>query len=813
MPRMIAPPRSTTRPPDTHPVHASQLGADLTALGILLGVTAVIAWDLVAGGLRIGLDSSVFFYPMFHLLGDRLAAGDLLPGWNPHQFAGIPLAADPQSGWGYLPAMLFFALLPLALAAPVFAIAHLALAGFGLYAFARAVGIRPVGALTAAIAFEGSGFFRDRAVCCFAHVMVAAWLPLLLLGAERAVRARSWPARLGWWGLAGAALSQTLAGWLGQGAYYGLLLLGAYLLYRTVLAPPGLPTPIRPRIGQLLQHGGGVLTLGFGLAAAGLLPRLEYNGQSTLDGGYAGAVVGSFLNLNYAASRLLGPTGWYIGGSVAALALAAPLLARGRRGTLFWGVVAVGTLVLSSVATTPLHRLLYLLLPRFEALHRHYPDRALLVLYLALAMLAGIAVDLVVERPRGLVSLLAILGPFSGLVVGRWLDLPLPRDTVVAAAAILLLLGLWILGGAALRSGVVPAISVLVIAVDLFLSGRTVVASFPRVDIGSYYQPGGAGDFLQSSSATQPGRFFGFAPNVALGGPWPPAAYRHLFNDPAIAALLVNDRATMLGLDDLQGYNPLQLQRFADLLVVANGAAQEYREANVLPAGVSSPLLDLLGVRYAVVLAAPPDPNAIATLFAGWTPVFADTRTRILENPRALPRAWLVHQAQRVDRGGAIAPLATGAIDPRQVALVEGEIPELRPLVNSAAERVTFVEHQADQMRLTVDAESPGLLLIGEANYPGWKATVDGIPTPVLTADHLLRAVTVPAGRHTVELRFESRSLLIGTAMTLATLALLLAAIGGTLWYGRHRKTRSASLRRRAARGNRRLAHRATTGS
>ena len=810
---MIASPRSTAHPSDVIPVHASRLGADLTALGILLGVTAVIAWDLVAGGVRIGLDSSVFFYPMFHLLGDRLAAGDLLPGWNPHQFAGVPLAADPQSGWGYLLAMLLFALLPLTVAAPVFAIAHLALAGFGVYAFARNAGIGPVGALTAAVAFEGSGFFRDRAVCCFAHVMVAAWLPLLLLGVERAVRTRLWPARLGWWGLAGAALSQTLAGWLGQGSYYAIVLLGAYLVYRTVLAPPELPSPIRSRVGGLLLHGGGVLGVGFGLAAAGLLPRLEYNGQSTLEGGYTGAeaVVGGFLNLDDAASRLLGPTGWYIGGSVAALALAAPLLARGRRGTLFWGIVAVGTLVISSNATTPLHQLFYLLLPRFEALHRHYPDRALLVLYLALALLAGIAVDRLAERPRGPISLLAALTSVASLLLVRWLDTPIPRDTVIASVTVVVLLGVWILGGSTLRGIVVPAIMVLVVAVDLFLAGRTVVAKFPRVDLASYYQPGSAGDFLTTSATTTTARFFGFAPHVALGGPWPPAAYRYLFNDPGVAALLVNDRATVLGLDDLQGYNPLQLQRFADLLLAVNGTAQEYREANVLPAGVSSPLLDLLGVRYAVVMAAPPDPAAIAPLFAGWTPVFADTRIRILENPDALPRAWLVHQARRVDRGGAIAPLATGAVDPRQVALVEGDIPELWLPANLAAERVMVVEHGADQMRLAVDAQSPGILMIGEAAYPGWRATVDGVSTPVLTADHLLRAIAVPAGRHTIELRFESRSLEVGAAISVATLVLLLATIGGTLWFGRKGRARRSSMRFKAMRDHRTLAHRATT--
>ncbi|MDQ3856213.1 MAG: hypothetical protein M3281_07460, partial [Chloroflexota bacterium] len=64
----------------------------------------------------VGLDSSVFFYPMFSYLGQSLRAGDI-PQWNPWLLSGAPFAADPQSGWMYLPAMLLFTVLPLELAA------------------------------------------------------------------------------------------------------------------------------------------------------------------------------------------------------------------------------------------------------------------------------------------------------------------------------------------------------------------------------------------------------------------------------------------------------------------------------------------------------------------------------------------------------------------------------------------------------------------------------------------------------------------------------------------------------------------------
>ncbi len=76
----------------------------------------------------------------------------------------------------------------------------------------------------------------------------------------------------------------------------------------------------------------------------------------------------------------------------------------------------------------------------------------------------------------------------------------------------------------------------------------------------------------------------------------------------------------------------------------------------------------------------------------------------------------------------------------------------------------------------------PGLLLLSEVAYPAWRAYVDGEPREVLTADHLLRAVPIPAGERTVELRFESRALRFGVMISLVAflglLGLLAAAAG-----------------------------------
>ena len=76
-----------------------------------------------------------------------------------------------------------------------------------------------------------------------------------------------------------------------------------------------------------------------------------------------------------------------------------------------------------------------------------------------------------------------------------------------------------------------------------------------------------------------------------------------------------------------------------------------------------------------------------------------------------------------------------------------------------------------------VDAAADGLLVLGDAYYPSWQARVDGTPSEVYVAAGALRAVAVPAGRHSVEFQYASAALPLGAAVTGLTLLALAAAI------------------------------------
>ncbi|MCB9159083.1 MAG: YfhO family protein [Caldilineaceae bacterium] len=86
-------------------------------------------------------------------------------------------------------------------------------------------------------------------------------------------------------------------------------------------------------------------------------------------------------------------------------------------------------------------------------------------------------------------------------------------------------------------------------------------------------------------------------------------------------------------------------------------------------------------------------------------------------------------------------------------------------------------------MTVAVESDRPALLVLHDSNYPGWQATVDGAPAPILTTNVLFRGVFVPPGAHTVAFHFAPATWVNGLRISLAALALLLLVIAlGTTW-------------------------------
>jgi hypothetical protein len=535
---------------------------------------------------------------------------------------------------------------------------------------------------------------------------------------------------------------------------------------------------IRGRLLRCVLHGGAVLVFGFALAAFGVLPRLEYNALSNLAGGYPTEVRGrgGWSSMDYW-TLLLEPGVWYAGVGVLVLAVVAPLVARKRFAVPYFAALSLCALVLSGQGPTLLHSALYYLLPLFERLHPHDPDRILMLFYLGAALLAGAALSGLKERARENPSLL----------VPR---LPAGRNLAFALLALVVFADLFVADRATMA--------------EQDFSGPGWAVKTRKVDLAEYYSPSGAARFLQSKSEEEePFRYFGYDPELEerwhISSPM-------LFAEPRTRALEANARSMVMGLQNVQGYNPTHIARYDQFMEALNGDAQDYHFMDIFEKGLDSPLLNLLNVRYIIVPAHNSQENQRRGLqhslqpferFEGEHPtVYEDDQSKVLENPKALPRAWIVHSARQVASAKeALKLLSSEQVDPKQIALLEEQPPEgiSQPAEDPSAEQATLEDYEANRIKLKTSTGTAGLVVLSEVYYPAWKAYVDGKPAPIYVTDGLLRSVMVPAGEHEVELRYESWTLRVGILISVAAYAALVAlAVGAGVQYWRE-NVRSSS--------------------
>ncbi len=90
---------------------------------------------------------------------------------------------------------------------------------------------------------------------------------------------------------------------------------------------------------------------------------------------------------------------------------------------------------------------------------------------------------------------------------------------------------------------------------------------------------------------------------------------------------------------------------------------------------------------------------------------------------------------------------------------------------------VVSLERSATRITVHLDGRGGGFLLVNEGFDPGWTATIDGTPAPVVPANVAFRGVVLPPGARSVVLDYKPRAVKLGFELSAGALALLLAAL------------------------------------
>lgn len=732
---------------------------DIGAVALLIALTGLFYWRYLTPD---ELDRVYFprgdFTDHYYVYRDfafaELRAGRF-PRWMPCVFSGYPFQADPQSSLFYLPGLLnltaFLALrwghFPLR-AFELEAIAHVLLAGLFTHAFLRLTLRRTLAALLGAVVFAFGGYLTSYPPLQIAILESAIWLPLALLGMLQLHRTGRWLFGL----VTALAFAMSILAGNPQTytqVIYTTLAFGVYLAWRD-------RAPWRSAVVRLA----GPVVLAASLSTVQLIPSFEYARLSTrAQIPFAESGTGFPLEdvIQFVLTGLV--SHWqplYVGILPLGLALFAVFASPKHRRKAspqqdhwFWLGLGVVALALSFGARLVAFDLAYLGLPGY-ALFRSQERHAFLVSF-ALSVLAAYGAD-------------ALFGPLPARCRR------------------------WIIGWRRLMVWSVPAIFALLILV-VFLARHGIDPSdsgaLPHHVAALWLWVVGTAAVLQLRLTRPRRRHFvaGSALTLVLLDLFTlnrPINYTERYDLYPVTPILqpiLADTGPFRIQDDyrLRGHTAC-MHRLEEVWGIASIRLAHYDTfRNRTPEDVR---WKLLGVRYVVswreYLRPRPGGPAIPTAIIFQQGEGPDT-DYVHRLPGVQPWAWVVRDVQVAqDEDDLYRRLGDANFDPYRTAILWEPV-EATP--TDARDSVSVVEREPG--RLTIDAElgAPGLVVVSEITYPGWRAFLDGQPTRIYQADGVLRAVRVPAGSHRIEMRFDPLSFKLGaviSALSLAGLVVLL---------------------------------------
>lgn len=710
-----------------------------------------------------------YWLPMFCSVGRSLAAGHI-PAWTPYAMSGMPLAADPQSGWMSLPVMTLFTAFPCGAAIRLLVVFHPLLAGLGMYWFLRSEEVSRVTATIGGLVL-GLGIAGSRLPVVIRSPGALAWTAVTLAATSRCLRAGTWGSRLAWVAVAAVSWGQIAASHLTIGLLLGTGAVVAYVAARAFGRTGGQETSGRPTLGL-------VVVLAFAFVAvnlAYLLPRLAYSGSTNLSLGYGtlsriseqlvgtaspefpGFAAGPLWPLRFATVP-----GRFLGGLALTVSLAALWSKRHR-------AVALGFMMYGLVCYVgSLKWLMEMIPPRIRSLtlvdqYLHLPAWLGFGLFVALAVLVGLGLEAWREA-QGWRTRVAMLAP--GLVI--WLILPLAMGAPGVRMALFV-------------AGAVTGVAVL-------------VAAGKRPRLAFLLAPIVAVELVAGVLLDRPTRLFEpapglvqalFEPSSPVSGYLTPTAISRVlrrqddgryvtigrssgtrYSEPAA---LQNSESMLLEIPNVGGYHAIQLQRYWLFVRTLEPIPMKYNYA--IFAEPSPVVLDLLQINWQIV-------GPRVQIPAGTRPAARDGSWVLVRRNASIPRASVL-SAWRVvgSEDEARRRVGSASFDPRREVVLEEEPGLSNTPADGGPGRVRYEQLGPQAARLVVDAPRPSIVLVRNMWDPNWHAEVDGRPGRVLPANYIVQGVPVPAGRHTVVLTYDDPTIGYGMLGSGAALIGLLGAV------------------------------------
>ena len=753
-----------------------------------VAVVAFAIWPLT--DTIVPWDSKNQFYPMFRFLGDALRNGTV-PLWNPYQFGGYPSVADPQSLL-FVPTMLIFAFVAPHASMQVFdavVFAHLVIGAVGMIGLARRWRWHPSAGLLAAIVFMLGGAASSR-LQHTGMILSYAWYPLALWSLQAALDRRSLRLALVAGGLATLmAVGRDQVAFLLCFALVGAVLRQAFRsedwrAYMRARAPvvivAGLVTCAAMIVPILLAlqfvRDSNRPGIAYGMALVGsldpinLLTLLAPNLFGSLDNthDYWGPGAASFGGNDWTDPSV----DYLFAGTVPFVLLVWHGLAGRRlleRGARYFTLLMIAASLYAFGRHTALFGVIFDWMPGVSLYRR--PADASFLINIAVAFVSGYLLHRFIEegsphldlmRPRTAIPPIAtsigaawLIG--AGLAFARQaghLDKSLPR-LGVALALVAAVSAAIILLRAPRRRSLAAAVLVGATAGQLIwqnagsaLNAEPASRYAANAELPADQARGLAA--LRQDMATHLSS--GVDPRVevqGLDGPW-------------------QNAALIFKLQNTAGYNPLRIAAYERAIGVGESTNDpSLRSFPDTFRGYNSRLAALLGLGYLVVDRPINDlprhyPRPRATL------LFSSDRFYIYRlDGAAVPR---VHVAQRVipvdsddviDEGDIpdFDVSAETLVDQDDIAAVKNKaLVQDDTTVTAGApsgSTANIVDYADNHVSVVVDAARDGVLVLHDLAYPGWVATVDGRPAPILRADLLFRGVEITAGHHTVAFSFQ----------------------------------------------------------